>query len=125
MFKEPKQDQEWEKFKDVLKFGVSDRAEDGCISFSDLRSSTEFLNTHGKNIYLNQIQQPFFEYTELISKKYNGRIDKFMGDNVMCVFLNGNMNDKSREEQKTEAILNNLFALFSLCKKTVHHYLDA
>ena len=108
--------QEWEKFEDVLKFGVSDRTENGCISFSDLRSSTEFLNTYGKNVYLNQIQQPFFENTELISKKYKGRIDKFMGDNVMCVFLNGNMDALTRKERETEAILNNLFALFSLCK---------
>ncbi len=113
---EAKYDQEWEKFEDVLRFGVSDKTENGCISFSDLRSSTEFLNTYGKNVYLNQIQQPFFENTKLISKKYKGRIDKFMGDNVMCVFLNGNMDATTRKERETEAILNNLFALFSLCR---------
>jgi len=107
---------EWEKFENVLKFGVSDKDESGCISFSDLRASTEFLNTYGKNIYLNKIQQPFFEQTKFISKKYNGRIDKFMGDNVMCVFLRNNMRFKTGEEKEEKAIINNFLALFDLCK---------
>ncbi len=104
-------DREWEKFEDVLRFGVSDRHEQGCISFSDMRSSTEFLNTYGKKIYLNKIQQPFFEQTKLISKLYNGRIDKFMGDNVMCVFLK-----RPRPEGDQAAVLNNFFAMFDLCR---------
>ncbi len=62
---------EWEKFEDVLRFGVSDKNESGCISFSDMRASTEFLNTYGKRVYLNKIQQPFFEQTKIVSKKYN------------------------------------------------------
>ncbi len=108
--------EEWEKFEDVLKFGVSDQRESGCISFSDMRSSTDFLNTYGKAIYLNKIQQPFFERTKLIKQRYFGRIDKFMGDNVMCVFLNrGSRNDTLAKKEKS-AILNNLFALFSLCR---------
>lgn len=106
---------EWEKFEDVLRFGVSDRTESGCISFSDMRASTEFLTTHGKNIYLNKIQQPFFENTKLISKQYNGRIDKFMGDNVMCVFLNPR-EDEASPERQDEAALNNFFAVFDLCR---------
>jgi len=108
--------EEWEKFEDVLRFGVSDKNECGCISFSDMRSSTEFLNTYGKNIYLNKVQQPFFEKTKLISKKYNGRIDKFMGDNVMSVFLNDNMYAETPEKREEEAILNNFFAIFALCR---------
>jgi len=108
--------EEWEKFEDVLKFGVSDKSENGCISFSDLRSSTEFLNTYGKVDYLNKVQQPFFEKTKLISREYNGRIDKFMGDNVMCVFLNNNMHGKSKDDRENEAVLHNLFAVFTLCK---------
>lgn len=110
---------EWEKFEDVLRFGVSDEDESGCISFSDMRASTEFLNTYGKTVYLNKIQQPFFERTKLISKKYNGRIDKFMGDNVMSVFLNKNMLAETHEEQEREAVLKNFLALFALCK-TLH-----
>ena len=107
---------EWEKFEEVLHFGVSDRHESGCISFSDLRSSTSFLNTYGKNVFRNCIQQPFFEQTKLISKSYSGRIDKFMGDNVMCVFLSGSVRSKDRATRERTAILNNLFALFDLCK---------
>ncbi len=109
-------EKEWKKFETVLRFGVADDNESGGISFSDLRSSTEFLNTHGKDIYLNKIQHPFFEGTKLISKKFNGRIDKFMGDNVMCVFLNKNMCGETYEEKEGEVILNNFFALFDLCK---------
>jgi len=104
---------EWEKFEDVLAFGVSDKCETGSISFSDLRSSTTFLNMVGKNIFRNKIQQPFFEQTKLISKRYHGRIDKFMGDNVMCVFLS---NKDKTQNAEIEAILNNFFALFNLCK---------
>ncbi|GBC60855.1 adenylate/guanylate cyclase domain-containing pr otein [Desulfonema ishimotonii] len=107
-------DREWEKFEDVLKFGVSDRNESGCVSFSDMRASTQFLNTHGRSIYLNKIQQPFFEKTKLISKRYHGRIDKFMGDNVMCVFLN-TRNDEPDAQQRP-AFLNNFFAVFDLCR---------
>ena len=105
--------EEWEKFEEVLEFGVSDQFENGCISFSDLRNSTNFLNKYGKNTFRNDIQQPFFESTKLISKLYNGRIDKFMGDNVMCVFLNS-----SDGEQKNDidTILNNFFSIFGLCK---------
>ena len=109
-------EEEWRKYKDVLKFGVADVTENGCISFSDMRASTEFLNTYTKDVYLNEIQQPFFEETKLISERYDGRIDKFMGDNVMCVFLNNHMKGKTGEEQEREAILNNFFALFALCK---------
>ena len=109
-------EEEWRKYKDVLKFGVADVTENGCISFSDMRASTEFLNTYTKDVYLNEVQQPFFEETKLISEKYGGRIDKFMGDNVMCVFLNNHMKGKTDEEQEREAILNNFFALFDLCK---------
>jgi len=107
---------EWEKFRDVLTFGVSDKHEKGCISFSDLRRSTNFLMTYGKNVFLHKIQQPFFEKTKFITKRYNGRIDKFMGDNVMCVFLNSNMSGRSYEEREEEAILNSFFALFDLTK---------
>ena len=81
-----------------------------------MRASTEFLNTHGKNIYLNKIQQPFFEKTKIISKKYNGRIDKFMGDNVMSVFLNDDMYGETHEKREKDAVLNDFFALFALCK---------
>ncbi len=108
--------EEWEKFEDVLKFGVSDRNENGCISFSDMRSSTEFLNEYGKSVYLTKVQQPFFEKTKLISKQYHGRIDKFMGDNVMCVFLNNNMQTRPPEDKEKAAILNNFLALIDLCK---------
>ena len=107
---------EWEKFEDVLRFGVSDRNESGCTSFSDLRSSTEFLKAFGKDVYLNEIQQPFFEKTKLISKQYNGRIDKFMGDNVMCVFLNSYMDGLTAIEKEESAIISNFLALFMLCK---------
>ena len=107
---------EWEKFENVLKFGVSDQNESGCISFSDLRASTEFLNTFGKEIYLNKVQQPFFERTQIISGQFDGRIDKFMGDNVMCVFLNNNMKSVTSDARELDALLNNFFALFSLCK---------
>lgn len=105
---------EWEKFEDVLKFGVSDRQESGCISFSDMRASTEFLNTYGKNVYLNKIQQPFFEQTKLISKRYKGRIDKFMGDNVMSVFLE----DPAREGDDAAArtVLRIFCSIFELCR---------
>lgn len=103
---------EWEKFKDVLGFGVSDKAEAGTISFSDLRSSTDFLNTFGKNFFRNKIQQPFFEKTKLITNLYDGRIDKFMGDNVMCVFLN----NPKKEKEQNSVIINNFFAIFKLCK---------
>ena len=109
-------DKEWEKFENVLKYGVSDKNEGGCISFSDLRASTEFLNTFGKEVYLNKVQQPFFEKTQLISKKFEGRIDKFMGDNVMCVFLNNNMRGQTAEEKEAAALLRNFFAIFTLCK---------
>jgi class 3 adenylate cyclase len=105
---------EWEKFEDVLKFGVSDRQESGCISFSDMRASTEFLNTYGKNLYLNKIQQPFFEQTKLISKQYRGRIDKFMGDNVMSVFLE----DPFREGAETAArtVIRIFSSIIELCR---------
>ena len=108
-------DRDWGKFEDVLKFGVSDQHESGCVSFSDMRASTEFLNTYGKSIYLNKIQQPFFEKSKLISKKYNGRIDKFMGDNVMCVFLTTYIKEQEKGAEDT-AVLNNFFAIFDLCK---------
>ncbi len=110
-----KYDRDWGKFEDVLKFGVSDQHESGCVSFSDMRASTEFLNTYGKSIYLNKIQQPFFEKSKLISKKYNGRIDKFMGDNVMCVFLTTYIKEQEKGAEDT-AVLNNFFAIFDLCK---------
>ncbi len=103
---------EWEKFNDVLKYGVSDKNEVGCISFSDLRASTRFLTTYGKNVYLNKIQQPFFEQTRLISRKYSGRIDKFMGDNVMCVFI-----DHFLSSQESEGMVaRNFCSLFELCR---------
>ena len=107
---------EWEKFENVLRFGVADTNESGCTSFSDLRASTEFLNAFGKEVYLNKVQQPFFEKTEVISRQFAGRIDKFMGDNVMCVFLNNNMRGRTPEEKEIEAILNNLFAIYTLCQ---------
>ncbi len=107
---------EWEKFQDVLRFGVSDKTECGCVSFSDMRASTEFLNTHGKLVYLNKIQQPFFEQTKLISKKYHGRIDKFMGDNVMCVFLDSTHPPEAPGRKDQRTILNIFFSLFGLCK---------
>ena len=113
---EPNHLEGWEKFEDVLRFGVSDKGENGCVSFSDMRASTEFLNTYGKNTYLNKIQQPFFAQTKLISRRYKGRIDKFMGDNVMCVFLSQNMPGKERADREMATILNNLFSLFSLCR---------
>lgn len=105
---------DWEKFADVLKFGVSDRHESGCVSFSDMRSSTEFLNIHGKAFYLNRIQQPFFEQTQLVSRRYRGRIDKFMGDNVMCVFLNRGISDE--ETAGDRAVFHNFFAVVELCR---------
>jgi class 3 adenylate cyclase len=105
---------EWEKFADVLKFGVSDRHESGCVSFSDMRSSTEFLNLHGKEFYLNRIQQPFFERTQLVSRRYRGRIDKFMGDNVMCVFLNRALSGET--ERGDAAVRHNFFAIVELCR---------
>lgn len=105
---------EWEKFEDVLRFGVSDAHESGCVSFSDMRASTEFLNVHGKNVYLNRIQQPFFEKTKVISEKYKGRIDKFMGDNVMCIFLNSH--NKNNTDLNDNTVLNNFFAVFDLCR---------
>ncbi len=105
---------EWEKFADVLKFGVSDRHESGCVSFSDMRASTAFLNLHGKGFYLNRIQQPFFEQTQLVSRRYRGRIDKFMGDNVMCVFLNRTLADES--EVGDAAVRHNFFAIVELCR---------
>lgn len=108
--------EEWEDFEDVLRYGVSDKTETGCISFSDMRSSTEFLNRYGKSVYLNKIQQPFFERTKFISRHYSGRIDKFMGDNVMCVFLDRNMTGQTEADKATDAVLNNFFALFGLCK---------
>ena len=107
---------EWEKFENVLRFGVSDQNESGCISFSDMRASTEFLTTYGKNVFLNNIQQPFFERTKLINKRYKGRIDKFMGDNVMCVFLSNNMKSDLLEEKEGEAIVSTFLALFDLNK---------
>ena len=108
---------EWEKFTDVLKFGVSDQTESGCISFSDMRASTEFLNAHGKLFYLNKIQQPFFEGTELISKRFGGRIDKFMGDNVMCVFLSSNRPSvQTHLDSARDAVLSIIFAVFALCR---------
>lgn len=110
------QTSEWEKFEDVLRFGVSDDIESGCVSFSDMRASTEFLNTFGKTIFLNKIQQPFFEKTKLVNQYYKGRIDKFMGDNVMCVFLTNNMQGKHFEEKEKQAILNHFFALFDLAR---------
>ncbi|MDM8514627.1 adenylate/guanylate cyclase domain-containing protein [Desulfobacterales bacterium HSG16] len=106
---------DWKKFEDVLKFGVSDKDESGCISFSDMRASTEFLNNHGKNLYLNKIQQPFFEQTKLISRQYKGRIDKFMGDNVMCVFLKNTIRIQEDTDEDSALVLNNFFALFNLC----------
>jgi class 3 adenylate cyclase len=105
---------EWEKFAGVLKFGVSDRHESGCVSFSDMRSSTEFLNLHGKEFYLNHIQQPFFEQTQLVSRRYRGRIDKFMGDNVMCVFLNRALSGEA--ERGDAAARHNFFAIVELCR---------
>lgn len=107
---------EWEKFENVLRFGVSDQNESGCISFSDMRASTEFLTTYGKNVFLNNIQQPFFERTKLINKRYKGRIDKFMGDNVMCVFLSNNMKSRLLEEKEDETIISTFLALFDLNK---------
>lgn len=107
---------EWGKFEDILKFGVSDKAEKGCVSFSDMRSSTEVLTTYGKSVYLNKIQQPFFEKTKLISKKYKGRIDKFMGDNVMSVFLSHCMMLKHSSEKELHVVSDAFFALFELCK---------
>ncbi len=107
---------EWEKFAEVLEFGVSDKSESGCVSFSDLRSSTSFLNTYGKNIFRNKIQQPFFEETKLISNKYKGRIDKFMGDNVMCVFLKDSLRSIARDKRDDESVINNFFAVFNLCE---------
>lgn len=106
---------EWEKFKNVLLFGVSDRHETGCVSFSDMRASTEFLNTFGKDTYLNKIQQPFFARTKLISKQYFGRIDKFMGDNVMCVFLTPG-NARCGRRGRSTAVLNHFFAIYELCR---------
>jgi len=108
--------EEWEKFEEVLLYGVSDKTESGCISFSDLRNSTEFLNRYGKNIFRNMIQQPFFEKTKLISRQYGGRIDKFMGDNVMCVFLSRDSENDNRDISDKETILNNFFAIFDLCR---------
>jgi class 3 adenylate cyclase len=108
--------EEWGKFEEVLLYGVSDKSESGCISFSDLRNSTEFLNRYGKNVFRNKIQQPFFERTKLISSFYNGRIDKFMGDNVMCVFLARESEIDNRDISDKDAILNDFFAIFDLCK---------
>ncbi|NJL58763.1 MAG: hypothetical protein HC887_03035 [Desulfobacteraceae bacterium] len=102
---------EWGKFEDILKFGVSDKAEKGCVSFSDMRSSTEVLTTYGKSIYLNKIQQPFFEKTKLISKKYKGRIDKFMGDNVMSVFLSHCMLMKYSSEKELHVVSDQFFCV--------------
>lgn len=105
---------EWEKFEDVLKFGVSDRQESGCVSFSDMRASTEFLNIFGKNVYLNKIQQPFFEQTKLISKQYKGRIDKFMGDNVMSVFLEDPILEG--DETATRTVVRIFSSIIELCR---------
>lgn len=103
---------EWEKFSDVLGFGVSDKSESGTVSFSDLRSSTDFLNFYGKSYFRNKIQSPFFEQTKLITNLYHGRIDKFMGDNVMCVFLSKNI----EVNENKSSVLMNFFAVFKLCR---------
>lgn len=106
---------EWEKFTEVLAFGVSDQYEHGCISFSDLRNSTTFLNAFGKQFFRNKIQQPFFKMTKLISSEYKGRIDKFMGDNVMCVFLQSE-EYKQSEDKDIDSILDNFCSIFKLCR---------
>ncbi len=106
----------WEKYEDVLRFGVSDKNESGCVSFADMRSSTEFLNSVGKTTYLNKVQQPFFEQTQIISRHYRGRIDKFMGDNVMSVFLDNNMSAAAEDARAIESVLNSFLAYFALCK---------
>jgi class 3 adenylate cyclase len=106
----------WEKYEDVLRFGVSDKNESGCVSFADMRSSTEFLNSVGKTTYLNKVQQPFFEQTQIISRHFKGRIDKFMGDNVMSVFLDNNMSAAAEDERAIESVLNSFLAYFALCK---------
>lgn len=106
----------WEKFSDVLRFGVSDLAEGGCVSFSDLRSSTEFLNVFGRHRYLNNIQHPFFRHTQFIEDQYQGRIDKFMGDNVMCVFLERNIIGHRGNDLGIDAVLRNFFALYMLSR---------
>ena len=106
----------WEKYEDVLRFGVSDKNESGCVSFADMRSSTEFLNSVGKTTYLNKVQQPFFEQTQIISQHYKGRIDKFMGDNVMSVFLDNNMSAVAEDERAIESVLNSFLAYFALCR---------
>lgn len=103
----------WKKFTDVLQFGVSDTYEHGSISFSDLRNSTVFLNKYGKNVFRNEIQQPFFKRTKLVSQKFNGRIDKFMGDNVMCSFLKSE-SSSDREKSDRETVINNFRAIFQL-----------
>jgi class 3 adenylate cyclase len=105
----------WKKFTEVLQFGVSDRYEHGSISFSDLRNSTVFLNKYGKNVFRNNIQQPFFQRTQIVSKKFSGRIDKFMGDNIMCSFLqiDEGISHKSSEQ---ETVINNFKAVFELNK---------
>ncbi|PID73747.1 MAG: hypothetical protein CSB33_02260 [Desulfobacterales bacterium] len=102
----------WEQYEDILRFGVSDRPQPGSVSFSDMRASTEFLNTYGKAKYLNDIQQPFFENTKIISSRYNGRIDKFMGDNVMCVFLG---EERTPGSPGAPRGLNHFFAVLELC----------
>lgn len=107
---------EWQKFHEVLSFGVSDKEEKGSISFSDLRSSTKFLQTIGKNSFRNKIQQPFFEGTKLISEFYNGRIDKFMGDNVMCAFLSTGILPDDKYNKDQLLVKNNIMAIISLCR---------
>jgi class 3 adenylate cyclase len=55
------------------------------ILFSDLRGFTSYTETHEANDVITILNEYFTETTKII-KKYNGKVNKYIGDAVLAVF---------------------------------------
>jgi len=62
---------------------------DLTILYLDIAGFTPFSETHSPEDIMRMLNE-FFGLSEVITKKYQGDIDKFIGDAVMAVFIDAN-----------------------------------
>lgn len=80
-----------EKVMEQIKSGGTDQGDlkDVTVLYLDIAGFTPFSETHSSKEVMNLLNE-FFGLSEVITKKYQGDIDKFIGDAIMAVFIDAN-----------------------------------
>ncbi|HOV46444.1 MAG: hypothetical protein KBG82_03380 [Spirochaetes bacterium] len=69
----------------AAEFDIEPSYQEYAIFFSDIRGFTSFSEQHDPKEVMDSLNK-ILDYQVGIIKKYNGDIDKFMGDSVMAIF---------------------------------------